>query len=327
MDTPQRDWSAPDEPQPKRVIVYTHRLNKIGGVETFIHNFCKRLSPLIDVLFVYGDGDPEFLNIIGNYCDVERYDDKVFETDTLLLVSAWGKNPEKTIKASKYIQMIHADYTAYFKNWNFTYARGRKTSHHVAVGNHVGESFTKATGLPIDKVIVNLLDNTYTPAPKSDPEPGKLKFITATRYSREKGLDRMIQFAKLLNQSGVSWEWDVYGNIEQGLGLTYKNEFLSLGMVCHDVKRDVQIEVNKADYMVQLSDTEGMPYCVQESLQALTPVITTKYPSATELITEGQNGWLMNFDLSNFNVDKFKRIPKLETYQEKSSEQDWLNIL
>jgi glycosyltransferase involved in cell wall biosynthesis len=78
---------------------------------------------------------------------------------------------------------------------------------------------------------------------------------------------------------------------------------------------------------VQLSDTEGMPYCIQEALQALTPVITTNYPSVHELVKDGENGYILDMELSNFDIEKLQKIPKLQEYKEKSTEADWLEIL
>jgi glycosyltransferase involved in cell wall biosynthesis len=75
---------------------------------------------------------------------------------------------------------------------------------------------------------------------------------------------------------------------------------------------------------VQLSDTEGMPMVILEALSVGLPVITTNYPSAKELITNGVNGYIVDFELKN--LPELKTLPNF-TFINKSSVHDWLKIL
>ena len=75
---------------------------------------------------------------------------------------------------------------------------------------------------------------------------------------------------------------------------------------------------------MQLSDTEGYCYFVNECLQYGTPVISTNYPSAYESIEDGVNGYLLDMDLSNLDVDKIVNyIPNNFNYKEKGNIEDW----
>jgi glycosyltransferase involved in cell wall biosynthesis len=308
----------------KSVILYTHKLNKFGGIETFIFNFCKRMAPLIDLRFVFYSGDQEAIIRLSDYCSCIRYEQQKLEAETVILASAWGNSPESTCTAKKFIQMVHADYDAYIRNWNFTYKPGIKTTHHIAVGQHVKTSFESITGLTIDKVIYNLLD-TYCPEPKT--ESNILRLITLSRIAREKGFERMLKFCQLLSKHKVAYTWDVWGSGGTGWAQRTISTFSNYPIKFRGITYEPQKEINKADYLVQLSDTEGMPYCIQEALQALTPVITTNYPSVHELVKDGENGYILDMELSNFDIEKLQKIPKLQEYKEKSTEADWLEIL
>lgn len=85
--------------------------------------------------------------------------------------------------------------------------------------------------------------------------------------------------------------------------------------------------IGQYHYLVQLSDTEGFPYSVYESLQCLTPVISTDYPSVHELIKDGENGYILDMELSNFDMKKILKVPKITTFKEKSSPEDWFSFI
>ena len=139
-----------------KVVIYASHLNKIGGIETFVLNFCKRLSPHYEIIFVYNSCDALLLSRIQKHVKTERLLNVERYTDVLILATAWGKKPT-TIKAPVQIQMIHADYVAYIDGWEFEYDKLPSTTHHVAVSKHVAKQFEIATPYKIDKVIYNLL--------------------------------------------------------------------------------------------------------------------------------------------------------------------------
>ena len=71
--------------------------------------------------------------------------------------------------------------------------------------------------------------------------------------------------------------------------------------------------VADADYTVLLSDAEGLPYTIQESLQYGTPVICTDIGGCTELIKDGVNGYVVPLNM-DFDINKIKNIPQFEEY-------------
>ena len=84
----------------------------------------------------------------------------------------------------------------------------------------------------------------------------------------------------------------------------------------------------EADYGVQLSDTEGYSYFINECLEYGTPVLCTNFPSAYESIEDEKNGYILDMQLSNLNINKIvNNIPNNFNYKEKCTEKDWINFL
>jgi len=303
----------------KKVIIYISKLNKIGGVETFVYNFCKRMNPFFDITLLYSDClSDDFLYKISDFVNCKKFIGQNLECNTLLLASAWGINPEDKIKAEKYIQMIHADYLACLKDWHFKYKKGNKTTHHVAVGDHVAKQFEKATPFKIDAVINNLLDNNVKIIPKKESKT--LRLVTISRLSKEKGFERMLKMESLLKD--FDYIWDVYGDEKTNYGNLIVPKFKK--MQFKGITKEPQKIIQSYDFLVQLSDTEGFPYSVYEALQVNVPVISTDYPSVHELIEDDKNGYIFNMDLSNFVIPKKLTI---NGFKEKSNEQNWIEIL
>ena len=92
--------------------------------------------------------------------------------------------------------------------------------------------------------------------------------------------------------------------------------------------RDIFDYIAEADYGVQLSDTEGYSYFINECLQYGTPVICTNFPSAYEIMEDGINGYILDMELSNLDIDKIvNNIPKNFKYTEKCKISDWTKLL
>ena len=135
----------------------------------------------------------------------------------------------------------------------------------------------------------------------------------------------MVKFAELLELNKIDYIWNVYGKIYQ----EYTNDFLHLPKVkFQGVTTEPLNEIVKADYLVQLSDTEGFAYSVYEALQTKTPCIITPFLSGKEQITHGVNGWILPFDLQNIDLKTIiNQIPVVTTFEELGKEEHWINFL
>ena len=303
----------------KKLILFHSNPLQFGGVDTFDYNFCKKMRNKYDITFMYFDGyEPTIERIRKLGVKTEKYDEtKKYVCDICLLASSWGGYPENIVATSgRYIQMVHADYEKAIDT-GFVYKKWHKTTEHVGVSDHVCKIFKKM--YPTEKItrIYNILDTKQKTKPI-------LKLISATRISPEKGYERMLKLAKSLKKAGVKFRWTIFTDLK----LYGQKPFDMEEFVYMTPRKDLFDYVVEADYAVQLSDTEGYSYFINECLQYGTPVICTDFPSAYESVEDGVNGYILKMDLSNLDVDKIiNHIPKGFKYIEKGKVTDWVKLL
>jgi len=312
----------------KTLAIYISRYNTIGGVERFVENFCKRMSKHYDITLLYDWVEYNSLLFeMSQYVSIGRIDKKAVDVYDYLIVSTqWGLHPYEYVKSTKVINIIHAEYTQVIANWNFKYTQHKTVTHTVCVGEVVKKSFEIATPYKCDKIIYNLLDNTI----KLDNKPKNdvLTLITVSRVSGEKGFDRMKIFAELLELNKIPYIWNVYGNVNNDYNKSVIKKFEKTKVKFNGVIRNPFPEINKADYLVQLSDTEGFAYSVYEAMQVKTPCLITPFASGNEQITDGVNGYILPFEMDNIDLDKIiNNIPIVPDFKEVGSEQSWIDFL
>ena len=128
----------------------------------------------------------------------------------------------------------------------------------------------------------------------------------------------MLKLMEMMKDAKIKFQWDIYTNATQ-----YKCNYEEVHF--HKQRYDIWDYLASSDYTVLLSDSEGLPYTVQESLQYQVPCIVTDVGGCTELIKDGVNGYVVPLDM-NFDVNKIRNIPKCEEYDNHALE-DWLKYL
>lgn len=303
----------------KKIILYHSNPLKFGGVDTFDYNFCKRLKDKYDITFLYKEGVKSTIDRLRDLgVDVQKYDsNKKYICDICICASAWGGYPDTVIaKSGRYIQMVHADYKRAVEV-DFHYTKWSKTTEHVGVSDQVCKSFKEM--YPKEKItrIYNILDEKVETKPI-------LKLVSATRLSKEKGYSRMLELSETLKKAGVRFRWTIFTDLE-----LYNQKPINMDEIVYmNPTRDIFDYIAEADYGVQLSDTEGYSYFINECLQYGTPVICTNFPSAYEIMEDGLNGYILDMKLSNLNIDKIvNNIPKNFKYTERCKTSDWSKFL
>lgn len=308
-----------------KVIIYLSNWNLLGGVETFTKNFAKRMSKHQDVTFLYDNvANKDLVIEMRKYCNVEKLISKQrYKCDVFISSSAWGKSAFDLIDSKVYIQMVHADYRTLIDGWNFKYKRHPKTTHHVCVGETVKIGFEATTGFKCDAVIYNLLDNTQKYEKKKKNKI--LSLITCSRLSGEKGFNRMHTMAKQMDYLGMNYVWSIFGDDSHAFGKQLLKQFADCPNVYFKgITTEPFKEINKADYLVQLSDTEGFAYSVYEAMQVKTPCIITPFASGQEQITHGVNGYIVPFEMTGVDYSEIeKRSLKVPEFEELGKEEHW----
>ena len=144
-----------------------------------------------------------------------------------------------------------------------------------------------------------------------------LHLISCTRIDDAKGGHRMKKLCEMLREAGIKFDWKIFTNGDHALDGEEIQYFKP--------RFDIWDYLADADYTVLLSDSEGLPYTVQESLQYKTPCIVTDIGGCTELVKDGINGYVVPLDM-DFDVKKLLKIPKLRDYDNHAKEK-WLELL
>ena len=287
----------------------------MGGVETFLYNFCYNLREYYDITVVYGEGDRAQINNLASIVEVVNYNSQnKFEFDIVIRNSVWGVIPTKMFsKDNVYIEMRHADYKYLLDIGQLykQYSKWDKVNKIIACGDFVAKQSNKALG-DNPEVIKNIL------LPKKKVSK-ILHLVTFSRLDANKGWDRMQKLCYMLRENNILFKWDIYTNDRRSHAfeeITFHNPIMD------NKKFDY---IADADYTVLLSDAEGLPYTVQESLQYDTPCIVTNVGGCAELIQDGVNGYVVPLDM-NFEVKKLLNIPMINNYDNKAIDK-WKKLL
>lgn len=298
-----------------KIIIFHTNIIRVGGIETFTYNMAKQLSLYYDVEVIYKTCHPEQLKRLHKFVKCEAYDEKkTYTCDICIIACAWGGYPY-AILAKEYWQTVHANYKEIQKRENWSYQKWAKTTRHIAVSKSVAKNFKELYNIDCT-VIYNILD---------DIQPRTLNLLSAMRYSPEKGCKRMEILANALKANGIPFHWKIFTPKSAYPNAPYMDipevEYL-------EPKYNIYDEMRLADYGVQLSDTEGYSYFINECLQYRTPVLVTDFDSAFESVEDGKNGYILPMNMQGIDVEKiYKYIPKNFKYIPKTKVQDWIDII
>ena len=274
-------------------VFYVPHFNIIGGIETYCYELAKKYHNK-DITFVYSDetSDRKQLNRIRKYCRVikQPYGSKQ-KIQCKRLFIMYRSNID-LFEADEVIQIIHADYEAQKLKPNLD----ERIKEHYAVSKAVAESYERISGVKVGVA--------YNPLTIEKPKK-ILRLISATRLTKEKGKDRMIKLANVLDKAGIPYEWRIFTNDS----LPIPNE----NVIYMKPRLDIRDYIADADYLVQLSDTEAFSYSILESLCLGTPVIITPIPSSIEMgVKNGINGYILDFSMEDIPITQiYENIPKI----------------
>lgn len=271
-------------------IFYHKNIIRIGGIETFLYEIAKIYQDL-DITILYQEADPEQLKRLKKYVRVKKYNGEKIKCEKFYI--NYVDDISENIEAKEYIRIIHADYKAI----QLKPIINPKVSRYIAVSKQAAKSYEELTGIKCDVV--------YNPILIDKPKR-VLNLISATRLTAEKGKDRIKKLAKILDEANIPYLWTIFTNDT--------NSIDNPNIVYMKPRLDIVNYISNADYLVQLSDNEGYCYSVVESLCVGTPVIVTDCPVFKEIgVKDGENGFIVDFDLSNVNIkDIYKKALKFE---------------
>lgn len=279
-------------PYHTQVVLYIRQLNIIGGIETFILNFAKIMSRYYDIAFVVDNCPDAFIAKALQYIKVIRNNpNRLVVCDTLIMLRILDSKPSNIIH-KRSIQMCHACKTN--PEWSIP-----QDSDYIV---NVSETSRKSFGTEAKNGVV--IHNLIDVKPKQT-----LFLMSATRMpAPDKGNYemRMRKLCDMLHQAEIPFIWM---NFSEGTLKNAPQDFYNLGMT-----DNVQDFMQKADYVVQLSDSEAFSYTLLEALTINKPVIVTPFESTKDMgIVDGVNGYIVPFDM-DFDVTRLLQVPSF-TYR------------
>ena len=288
-------------------VIYFPNFNFCGGTETFCYEFCLKYGKDYDISVVYLCGDETMMNHIREVAARVikiRPGDKI-KCDTFIL--GYGHEIIDRVEAKTIIQTFHADYICRHLNPCF--------DERIKLRFGVSDNTTK--GIKEHYPWAKDMQTMYNPYTVKKPRK-VLNLISATRLSPEKGFERMKIFAEKLDEAGIPFHWDIYTDLPR--------ESFNKSVAIMPCRMDVLDFIAKADYLVQLSDTEGFSYTVVEALSVGTPVICTEFLVAQENgVIDGKTGFILPFDMSKIPLDKIvKGLPKFKYEPRETHYDDYL---
>lgn len=297
----------------KKIVLLQHYYNDIGGIETFLLNFCKRFGDEYDMTLVCRDISLENAIMLSKYVNVIIELTSPIECDICIITSVLVDDEYfQQIRYKEIYQMIHSDWTAMKKFWDWKFRERDSKTKYIAVSESARESFLKEFNR--DSVVIpNILDN----------EKYDIRLVSFTRLTEEKGYERMKKLCDYFKKYKVKYVWDVFGTNPLGY-VGYGN------MVLHSPIREGQRVMGGYDYVVQLSDTESFCLSMYEALQNHVPVLVTPFPNAKFDIKDGKNGYILPFDMKLTEKDIKKiinNIPKNVDYKQEGVDELWKKIL
>lgn len=185
---------------------------------------------------------------------------------------------------------------------------------------------------------VKLLHNGFVPATEIDYKSGEITeydedkgenfvFTAVGRLQPVKNYGLFLRAATEISQRhenvrfwivGNGSEYDNLTNLCSDLGLDEKVRFWGY-------RTDIDVAMSRSDCFVQTSFTEGSPNTIAEAMRASKPIISTDSTDLSEMISEDENGYVVENDNCERLVEAMERIlsKSKEEYAEmcKKSEQ------
>ena len=288
-----------------QICILANYLNTIGGIETFVYNWCGMMKDKYSIVVAVTHIADEQFDRLKRI--VEVVDNKTpIECDDLIVMHIGTNTIPENIKYKRKIQMIHGCKSA-------DYIRSPQADLIVPVSEAVIKSFGNDWKDENVKAIlnpINELGNKKT-----------LKLISCTRLTKEKGYNRMVKLANQLKANGIPYVWFVLTNDKK----VSNNLFTPVPPML-----DIENIVSICDYLVQLSDTESFCYSIVEALNLGVPVLCTPIEPLDEIgVKDGVNAYVLPFDMENIDVQKIYENKLLFDYDYNNIniKKQWMAIL
>lgn len=291
----QEEFERYNKPYKRDTIIYFSEIHIIGGIEKWIENLSRRYEFSV----VYDKGNQERLDQYKELgIETIKNVGQPIECDTLIMF-LWSN--KANIKANKKILFIHGIYTSMDDIGEIP-----DCDKIYAVSKVAADEFEKTSGREVN-VLYNPVDVNEATKP--------LFLGVFSRLSKEKGRWRIEYLINELNASKRPYMMFIFTDLP--FEIEGNVIFIKPTMNATEWMR-------KCDYIVQLSDTEAGSLTMQESLKLGIPLICTRLPILDEFGINKTNSKIIDFDMSNLDVEDLWNIPRFKWQEPISKEWDFM---
>lgn len=174
-------------------------------------------------------------------------------------------------------------------------------------------------GVPSNKIIITKQATNYEIEPITLNDNKTKSIVSISRFVEKKGLDDLIDIAKILENENYNFSIYGFGDLEDELRA--KIEKLNLNNISIKGRLNGAKEVKKvlkeADLLVSPckrgsdGDLDGFPTVVFEAMGYGTPILTTNVSAIPEVISDGVNGFIVESNNKEAFALKIKEIMSL----------------
>lgn len=275
-------------------IIYMSDIPNVGGTSTYVLELAKRYKDR-DIAIVYKTYQSEMIQKLKKYCMVYKLNPEDRIKCKVMVINYDSSVCDQVLEGKIYMT-IHADYSnpMYGGHPDFR----DRIDGYIAITGHI-QKWLKEKCDKDSKLIYNPLTIEDTEKP--------IIIVGATRMSNEKGRARTLALANALDRKNKNYIILVFTPNQDDL----HHPRIFYLKPCTGVEKYLPM----ATYGLQLSDSEGLSYTINEFLYRNIPVITTPLPYLDEIgFKDGKTGYIVNFDCSNVDevAEKISNVPKFE---------------
>lgn len=304
----------------KKVYVYTSRVFKVGGIETALYNIAKEFKDY-DITFLFGEADIEQAIRLAKFRPVEIDQGQKIDCDVFIVMGYDGtRRLRAKVNTKKTYHQIHAD-------WATLRYRGLYKDYKLdtdGVDRFLAVSETAQKGL---KTAFDV-DSVVVPNVLAKQDYGEFRiFLTLSRLEAEKGGNILVNMIERFRAANKRFLWIVCGGGSEQSRIT---KILARNPNVILLPSAVENEwlLPKVDYLVQTSYSESYCYSIHQALAVGTPVISTRIPEAQKVVRDGENGYLISFDLNDLDIEKiFEKRPKFKAVESEKVDPIWDKVL
>lgn len=182
------------------------------------------------------------------------------------------------------------------------------------------KNYLMERGVREDKIIITKQASNYEIEDFELLNNNPKKIVSICRYTEKKGLDDLIDIAKLLEDENYEFSIYGFGELKQNLENKIKEMNLSNITINDELKghESVKKVLKQSDLLVSPckrasdGDMDGIPTIIFESMGYGTPVLTTSISSIPEVIDDGINGFIVESNNKEAFKNKINEIMGLD---------------